>query len=72
MASDLGLHCLPVSHKKDASLLWVKKLDAHTTPKNNVQSVQVFCASIASFGLFKGLMVSKFYNVIHDAKGQEN
>ena len=22
-ASDLGLHCLPVSHKKDARLLWV-------------------------------------------------
>ena len=22
--SDLGLHCLPVSHKKDARLIWVK------------------------------------------------
>ena len=22
-ASDLGLHCLPVSHKKDARLKWV-------------------------------------------------
>ena len=23
-ASDLGLHCLPKSHKKDARLKWVK------------------------------------------------
>ena len=23
-ASDLGLHCLPMSHKKDARLIWVK------------------------------------------------
>ena len=22
-ASDLGLHCLPLSHKKDAMLIWV-------------------------------------------------
>ena len=28
VASDLGLHCLPMSHKKDASLtcIWVKNL----------------------------------------------
>ena len=25
MASDLGLHCLPTSHKKDARLVWVKQ-----------------------------------------------
>ena len=24
-ASDLGMHCLSMSHKKDASRLWVKK-----------------------------------------------
>ena len=24
MASDLGLHCLPMPHKKDARLIWVK------------------------------------------------
>ena len=24
MASDLGRHCLPMSHKKDARLIWVK------------------------------------------------
>ena len=24
VASDLGLHCLPMSHKKDAMLIWVK------------------------------------------------
>ena len=23
-ASDLGLHCLPMSHKKEARLIWVK------------------------------------------------
>ena len=23
-ASDLGLHCLPMSHKKNANLIWVK------------------------------------------------
>ena len=23
--SGLGLHCLPMSHKKDARLIWVKK-----------------------------------------------
>ena len=26
-ASDLGLHCLPTSHKKDASLIWVKPVN---------------------------------------------
>ena len=24
VASDLGLHCLPMSYKKDARLIWVK------------------------------------------------
>ena len=26
MASDLDLHCLPMSHKKDARLIWVNSL----------------------------------------------
>ena len=26
VASDPGLHCLPISHKKDARLIWVKTL----------------------------------------------
>ena len=26
-ASDLRLHCLPMSHKKDARLIWVKMID---------------------------------------------
>ena len=26
-ASDLGLHCLPISHKKDASPIWVNICD---------------------------------------------
>ena len=25
-ASDLGLHCLPMSHKKDARLIWVNSI----------------------------------------------
>ena len=29
-ASDLVLHCLPLSYKKDARLLWVKKMFAVT------------------------------------------
>ena len=24
VASDLGMHCLPMSHKKDGRLIWVK------------------------------------------------
>ena len=27
LMSDLVLHCLPVSHKKDATLIWVKILE---------------------------------------------
>ena len=30
-AADLGLHCLPMSHKKDARLLWVNILKRETT-----------------------------------------
>ena len=26
VASDLGLHCLPMSHKKDTRLIWVKPI----------------------------------------------
>ena len=26
VASDLGLHCLPMSHKNDARLIWVNTL----------------------------------------------
>ena len=29
MASDLGLHCLPMSHKKDARLIWVNGNRTH-------------------------------------------
>ena len=29
MASDLGLHYLPISHKKDTRLVWVKHRDTH-------------------------------------------
>ena len=32
-ASDLGLFCLPMSHKKDARLIWVKKVE-HSNPLN--------------------------------------
>ena len=30
VASGLGLHCLPMSHRKDARLIWLKaNLEAH-------------------------------------------
>ena len=37
VASDLGLHCLPMSHKKDARNIWVKKaiiLLSHKSSRN--------------------------------------
>ena len=46
-ASDLGLHSLPLSHKRDARLIWVKTL--HTTIphdklkfKRNKLSISIF------------------------------
>ena len=33
VASDLGLHCLPMSHKKDARLIWVKLLTSDVCPE---------------------------------------
>ena len=32
VASDLGLHCLPMSHKKDARHIWVKL--SHKSSRN--------------------------------------
>ena len=37
VASDLGLHCLPMSHKKDARHIWIKNaiiLLSHKSSKN--------------------------------------
>ena len=37
VASDLGLHCLPISHNMDARHMWVKKaiiLLSHKSPRN--------------------------------------
>ena len=37
VVSDLGLHCLPMSHKKDARHIWVKKaiiLLSHKSSRN--------------------------------------
>ena len=37
VASDLGLHCLPMSHKKDALHIWVKNaiiLQSHKSSTN--------------------------------------
>ena len=31
VASNLGLHCLPMSHKKEARLIWVKGPMTHYT-----------------------------------------
>ena len=36
-ASDLGLHCWPMSHKKDARLIWVKG-DVHVHTCDSVPS----------------------------------
>ena len=33
-ASGLGLHCLPMSHKKDARLIWVKSWHPHPKGRN--------------------------------------
>ena len=41
MASDLGLHCLPMSHRKDARLIWVKHL-----PKVNLNTKTVFVPAL--------------------------
>ena len=41
MASDLGLHCLPMSHRKDARLIWVKHL-----PKSQSQHKIVFVPAL--------------------------
>ena len=35
-ASDLGLHCLPMSHKKNARLKWVNKSDLKGLHKTDV------------------------------------
>ena len=35
-ASDLGLHCLPLSNKKDARLIWVK-----VSTQTNIQDSQM-------------------------------
>ena len=33
-ASGLGLHCLPMSHKKDSRLIWVKSWHPHPKGRN--------------------------------------
>ena len=38
VTSDLGLHCLPSPHKKDAGLIWVKKFintSFYNAPESN-------------------------------------
>ena len=32
--SDLGLHCLPLSHKKDAKLIWVESITNYEMDRN--------------------------------------
>ena len=41
VASDLGLHSLPMSHKKDARIIWVKKVP--------VGEVICFCFQLKCF-----------------------
>ena len=38
-ASDLGLHCLPMSHKKDARLIWVNLCILETHTQVHLQNV---------------------------------
>ena len=35
-ASDFGLHSLPMSHKKDARLIWVKQPEAYTSSSSSI------------------------------------
>ena len=35
-AFDLGLHCLPMSHKKDARLIWVNNVRQKLTIKGKI------------------------------------
>ena len=53
-ASDLGLHCLHVSHKKDASLIWV-----------NIQYSAIIADSRCNLGneMMVGNVVNGFYNI---------
>ena len=43
MASDQGLHCLSVSHKKDARLIWARKV---LEPPCKVRTTPLACRSL--------------------------
>ena len=50
--SDLGMHSLLMSHKKDARLIWVKvtTFDLHCILKLVIHTLQKFCGTI--LGIF--------------------
>ena len=57
LASDLGLHCLHMSHKKDARLIWVKELvNKRVIPKAVI---------LADYLCRQHQAVSKVYQVIN-------
>ena len=47
-ASDLALHCLPMFHKKDASLIWVNIGKLHVLWGICVSQTYHFCSFLAS------------------------
>ena len=53
VASDLGLHCLPMSHKKDSWLVWVKSVTIYSNSHYQTQQNQVYTVSISSVPFLK-------------------
>ena len=51
-ASDLVLHCLSMSHKKDVRLIWVKhvKTRVNTFYQKNVTTISNTCSFSPAFG----------------------
>ena len=42
VASDLGLHCLPMSHKKDARIIWDKVSEYSIGIKHDFLCINIF------------------------------
>ena len=61
--SDLFLHSLPMSHKKDSRVIWgkIKCKHAHTDTKNNNTPDLPYCALVKINNTFKRKIVNIFY-----------
>ena len=64
MASDLGLHCLPITHKKDAMLKWDKAIvplfsfpSKHSTRATFCSIGLVVLYGLSSFGRIHYYMI---------------